>query len=297
MLSVLIPIYNQDVTKLVAQLVRQLLELKIEYEIVLIDDASREDIRLKNKVLAQYQNIVFLELEQNIGRSRIRNKLAEIAQFPHLIFLDCDSELCCNLFITKYLQAIDGFSIVYGGTTYPAPETLTKTQMLHYYYGIKREALPVNMRIKNSHISFKTNNFMIPKVVFNQIKFDENIKGYGHEDTLFAIELFENNIPVVHIDNPVVHNGVETNEEFLRKISVSVTNLKIIYEISNKKELLVRFIKLIRIYKILDSLYIKLIMRVILYPIYKFSKKLLQKGTSNMKLLDFYKLFTILKKN
>ena len=50
------------------------------------------------------------------------------------------------------------------------------------------------------------------------------VKGYGHEDTLFAMELKRHGFAVTHIDNPLEHIGIEPVEEFLRKSANGVTN-------------------------------------------------------------------------
>ena len=62
-----------------------------------------------------------------------------------------------------------------------------------------------------------TNNILIPKKIFEQVQFDESSRKYGHEDTLFGIELKQLNIPIQHIDNPIYHDGLESTEIFLQK--------------------------------------------------------------------------------
>ena len=66
MLSVCIPIYNVDVTKLVSDLHMQIQKLNESIEIVLIDDASDLENKAKNRLLKEYCKI--MELEINVGR-------------------------------------------------------------------------------------------------------------------------------------------------------------------------------------------------------------------------------------
>ncbi len=68
MLSVCIPVYNVDVTKLVSDLHTQIQKLNESIEIVLIDDASDLEIKVKNRLLKEYCKII--ELETNVGRSK-----------------------------------------------------------------------------------------------------------------------------------------------------------------------------------------------------------------------------------
>ena len=58
MLSICIPVYNVDVTKLVSDLHTQIQEINETIEIVLIDDASDIEIKVKNRLLEEYCKII-----------------------------------------------------------------------------------------------------------------------------------------------------------------------------------------------------------------------------------------------
>ena len=82
-----------------------------------------------------------------------------------------------------------------------------------------------------------TNNFGISKSIFNTLGFDENFKGYGHEDTLFGLELERLQIPIIHIDNPLIHIGLEDSYEFIRKTEQGLVNLiQLLERYSNSKK-------------------------------------------------------------
>ncbi len=80
MLSVLIPVFNEDIRNLVNDLNNQLVELGFIFEIRVYDDGSHENIRDLNKEIASNDSIIYEELPKNIGRSAIRNKLAKEAK-------------------------------------------------------------------------------------------------------------------------------------------------------------------------------------------------------------------------
>lgn len=84
MLSICIPVYNVDVTKLVFDLHTQIQELNESIEIVLIDDSSELEIKVKNRLLKEYCKII--ELETNVGRSKIRNLFVSQCKHPSLLF-------------------------------------------------------------------------------------------------------------------------------------------------------------------------------------------------------------------
>ena len=71
MLSILIPVYNFDVNALVSDLHRQAIDCGIAFEIRCYDDGSTEAFRAKNRAIQTMGNVVWVELEQNIGRSAL----------------------------------------------------------------------------------------------------------------------------------------------------------------------------------------------------------------------------------
>jgi hypothetical protein len=84
---------------------------------------------------------------------------------------------------------------------------------------------------------FKTNNFVIAREVLAQFPFDENLAGYGHEDTLFGLQLQQNQIPIAHVDNPVCNLHIDTNRVFMQKTDQALQNLLWIHANYNLKSL------------------------------------------------------------
>src|SRR5690554_1710662 len=226
MLSILIPTYNYNVYPLVEQLHKQATHLKLDFEIRVYDDFSTLPAP-ENEKINQLSNASFTLLKKNIGRSAIRNLLAKEAKYPNLLFLDADTQIIKEDFIQNYVDEIPhGYQIIYGGIRYQenAPP---KEEKLRWVYGVDREALPVEERRKQPHIRFLTLNFLIHKSVFAQLKFNEKIPNLRHEDTLFSLDAKKKELDVRHIDNPVIHLGLESSEVFLRKSRESVESLKL----------------------------------------------------------------------
>jgi glycosyltransferase involved in cell wall biosynthesis len=224
MISILIPTYNYNVFPLVQILQNQTEKLKIDFEINVYDDCSPNPVAANNAI-NELANASFLILKKNIGRSAIRNLLAKNAKYDNLLFLDADTMVFKTDFIETYLTAIKKDSeIIYGGILYQATAP-HKTQLLRWHYGNKREALPVSERIKQPHLRFLTLNFLIKKSVFSKMTFNEEIPNLRHEDTLFALDAKTKNVNVAHIDNPVIHLGIESSEIFLKKSRESVESL------------------------------------------------------------------------
>lgn len=223
MLSICIPIYNFDVTVLVKDLHEQGMQLNIPFEILLMDDESTEEYQMLNSNI-HLSNLRYIQLENNVGRSKIRNKLAENAKYPFLIFMDCDSAVSSDNYIKNYLPYLKSGIVCYGGRTYK-PERPDGSEYLRWKYGVERESILAEQRRENPNFGFESNNFLIDKQVFEEVRFEESLEGYGHEDTFFGIKLLMKGINIEHIDNPLIHIGLESAEVFLKKTKNAVLNL------------------------------------------------------------------------
>ena len=231
MLSILIPVYNYNIVTLVTQLYRQCTIIKdFNFEILVFDDGSQL-FHKENNYVNTLENCTYTILERNIGRSAIRNLLAQNANYENLLFLDADVQIISDTFILTYLDFISqkNYEIVYGGIVYQS-EKPNKNQRLRWIYGNKRESLTAEKRSEQHYLSFLTLNFLIKKEVFKQVCFNENIPNLRYEDLLFSYDLMQAKISVVHIDNQVVHNGIETSDIFLNKTEDSLNGLKYLLE-------------------------------------------------------------------
>lgn len=227
MLSVLIPTYCYDCTRLVENLLHQAERLGVDYEIVVADDASPlQEYRAKVRKINVLPHCRLIELEENVGRARIRNRLADEAQFEWLLFMDADAEVMSNSFIADYLaHTKTSAEVICGGLCHadrlPSPEV-----SLRYAYERRADRRRAAcFRAQHPYEQFTPFNFMIRREVFQSIRFDERITEYGHEDTFFGIELGKRGTNVLHIDNPLRHVGLESNEQFLEKTRAALRNL------------------------------------------------------------------------
>ena len=225
MLSVLIPTYNYVCKNLVIDLQKQAESLGIAYEILVADDASDLYYKEQNRCINKLKNCRYIELEHNIGRARIRNFLAAEAQYTYFLFMDCDGQVISSHFIKDYLNCIPKAKVVCGGIVQPA-QMPSKTVSLRYRYEKHAEKrFTAERRRQNPYGEFRSFNFLISKEIFNAHPFDETMVDYGFEDTLLGRALKESNIPICHINNPLMNNDLETNDIFLRKTLISLQTL------------------------------------------------------------------------
>lgn len=287
MISILIPTYNYNIFSLVENLHKQCKSTTITYEILVLDDASTDKkIIEENSKINSFQNCSFQVLEENIGRSKIRNLLAENAKHDWLLFLDADTFPSNSEFIEKYLATFsEGSSIVFGGIKYP--ENNSKNFSLRYKYGSERESLSLVQRLKNPYRSFITMGFAIKKEVFQKMKFNEKLTGYGYEDSVFAYELQKNNIPLLHIQNPVVHLNLETNDDFIKKSQLALQNLLNFY---NTGSIDSKTVKILKTYSKLKKWNLLFAVRGFFNVFKKTALKNLNSPKPSLFLFDLYRL-------
>ena len=222
-LSILIPTYNQDCTQLVHDLLEQLPQ---DAEIIVADDGSTvATIREQNNVISQLPQCRYWQARMNLGRAKIRNLLAEMAQGEWILFIDSDAQVQSKDFIASYLKETEGRQVICGGTgNYDSCPSEDKA--LRYKYEIHAERRrTLKARRRKPYAQFSTFNFMILRELFLQIRFCNEICDYGHEDSLFGLALKDRKIPVLHIDNKLIHTGLEPTPAYLRKIKTSLFTL------------------------------------------------------------------------
>jgi len=286
MLSILIPTYNYNVYPLVLELHKQCLACRIDFEIIVIDDAGKFFYE-ENQAINELVNCQFSTNNQNIGRSKMRNLLGQQAKFQWLLFLDADTIPLNENFIANYLPYIaNEQQVVYGGITY-SEKLINKNCSLRWFYGKEREAIGAKKRNLNPYISFLTLNFLIPKAFFNIVSFNENIPNLRHEDTLFSFELLKKKIPILHIDNQIVHLGLDTNEVFLNKTKQSVVALK---NLVDKKLINSEYVRLSKIFSKLEQLKCTAIFAKLFSIFQSKMEKQFCSNTPNLLLFDFYRL-------
>ncbi|MGV6829962.1 MAG: glycosyltransferase family 2 protein [bacterium] len=286
MLSILIPTYNYNAFPLAQILEKQALESNIEYEIICLDDASNGHLE-ENLKINGLKNGRFDTNTENLGSILNRKKLAEEAKFDWVLFVDADTSPKSPNYLSNYIKFIDGDKqFVFGGFTYRNIKH-NPTNSLRYYFGKQREEVPSKKRNERAYKITISANFLCEKTKFLNLIKKVSFNNYGL-DYLFGALLKENDVKVYHIDNEVLHNGLDQNEAYLTKINKSLETLKklLFNNLVPKND-----ISLLKVYNSLK--------KVGLIPLVIFSFKICQNQLKNhllfskkpsMLLLSFYKL-------
>ncbi|GLB50002.1 glycosyltransferase family 2 protein [Neptunitalea lumnitzerae] len=226
-ISVLIPVYNYNATKLVTMLHNYYFDEKLDIEIICCDDGSTQFLE-ENKQLSKLPHCTYFRSKRNKGRSQTRNFLAQKATKEYLLFLDCDVLPKNVSFFHRYINAIlEGKEVVFGGWEY---SVTPREQNLRWLFGIYREALPLEERIKDPYRSSFTSNILIKRNIFNSIRFESSLTEYGYEDYLFIKNLERRNIPVHHISNEIYHFIEDHSSEYLKKTNRAIENLVYLHD-------------------------------------------------------------------
>jgi glycosyltransferase involved in cell wall biosynthesis len=287
MLSILIPTYNYNCFPLVKKLYEQALNASISFEIIVLDDCSTVFVE-ENEKISEVPFCSYFQSKINKGRAKTRNELAVLAKYDFLLFIDADADTPDDQFIFRYLAYCNDNSIVCGGTIYNQ-KNVDPSFTLRLKYGKRREFRSLSARQENRYNSFSSFNFLIPKNIFQKIRFNESIVDYGHEDTVFGYELKLYQYNVIHIDNPLIHKGLEPSAAFLEKTQKSMRNLVFISKQFKYKHI-ISDIRVLRYYRLLE----KLRLNTLYLKTFKFlestiSRNLLSKNPS-LFLFDLYKL-------
>jgi len=208
MLSILITVYNQGPEQLIKDLLKQLSNIDYPVEIIIGNDCSDAKFMPVIEALDKIPGVKCLHSPENLGRSKIRNWIGSQANYPYLLFIDGDAMVKSKTFISDYLSRAEQGVVICGGTAYSEEAPTNKAEILRWKYGIKKEARSAYQRGQKPYNSFSSFNFLMPAELFNNYRFREDIQRYGHEDTLLGIDLEKAEIPLVHIDNQLIHNGL-----------------------------------------------------------------------------------------
>jgi glycosyltransferase involved in cell wall biosynthesis len=225
-LSVLIPFFRDDPRPLLVALDAEAARLDGQVEIVVLDDAGGDaalSTHVAETVAALRAPARLIQLATNEGRARGRNRLAAAARADHLLFLDSDMLPDRPDFLSAYLALLPANPAVVVGGFSVAQCVAAKDQALHRAMAARADCLPAAVRGLTPEKYVFTSNLMVRRDVFDAEAFDEGFCGWGWEDVEWGARV-SRRFPVLHIDNPATHLGLDTPAVLAGKYEQSVQN-------------------------------------------------------------------------
>jgi len=290
-ISLLIPVLDYDIIALVHSMKDAMNKVPEFYEILIGDDGSTPEYSEKYHSL-ENANVKVISSEKNIGRAAIRNKMALEAQGDFLLFIDADVMMpgTAEAYILNWLPYLNKSQVICGGILYHDSPPGDPDKMLRWKYGKWREQKTASDRNKHPHAGFSTFNVMIEKSVFLKIRFNEELKQYGHEDTLLGYQLKKADIGILHIDNGLMHEGLESNSEYLKKTKLGIENLSKLYDKVTDKSAFSETVLLLKIYNKLKYFGITRILAAIFIKYRERMEIRLDSSNISLLLFGFYKM-------
>lgn len=290
-LSLLIPVCDYDIVAIVHSMRSCVGEIPEFIEILIGDDGSDPSYYNKYKTL-EGEGVRLIRSETNIGRAAIRNRLAIEAKGDYLLFIDADTMVpgSAEAYIQTWIKNATLAKVISGGVLYRQSPPGDPDKILRWKNGRKREQKKASFRNKHPYSSFSTFNVLIEKTVFEKLRFNEEIKQYGHEDTLFSYQLHKAGITISHIDNGLVHEGIESNRDYLSKTKLRIENLSRLYDFITDKKTIAATVRLIRLYRILNILKLNMVLAGIFIRFREKMELKIDSSNPSLILFDFYKV-------
>ncbi|PZO03958.1 MAG: glycosyl transferase [Alphaproteobacteria bacterium] len=226
-LSVLIPFLRDDPSELLVLLDREASALDGTVEIVILDDGTGDAVltsALKAAIAGFRLPVQLMTLGKNEGRSKGRNRLSEAARGQYLLFLDSDMRPDTDQFLINWVAIANDQhpAIVFGGfSLLQAPADACFA--VHRSMAARSECVSADVRSQAPEKYVYTSNLLVRRDVFDSEGFDPAFTGWGWEDVEWAMRVSRTH-PILHIDNPATHMGLDTVDALARKYEQSAAN-------------------------------------------------------------------------
>lgn len=210
-LSILIPAYN--VENYIEECINSILNLNIDYEIIIINDGSTDKTLKKIQKYKKYNYIKIIS-QENMGISKTRNNLLKSATGKYIFFLDADDYINKENFI-KLLNNLDNQDLIlfnyniYNNNTKKFKKNIFKSEF----------NLIKNNKEKFIELICKRNDlylwtFLIKKEIITKKQID--FLPYLFEDLEFLLKIIYHTNTIEFIDLNIVNYRINRDNQITK---------------------------------------------------------------------------------
>lgn len=137
-ISCVVPVYNEEavIGKFVAALQEELRKLAHRFEIIIVDDGSRDQTIENIQQLPKDYQVKLLGLSRNFGKEVALTAGIEHAKGDVVILIDSDFQHPISLISTFLTYWAEGYDMVYGVRESRASESYLKRQFAQWFYSL-----------------------------------------------------------------------------------------------------------------------------------------------------------------
>lgn len=146
-ISCVVPVYNEQdvVAPFTQKLAATLSELTNNFEIILVDDGSRDHTVEKIQALPKTCRVKLLGLSRNFGKETALTAGIENASGDVVILLDADFQHPVEVLSTFLQKWTEGYDMVYGERQGRESEALLKRNFARLFYWIMQKITSINI--------------------------------------------------------------------------------------------------------------------------------------------------------
>jgi len=215
-LSVLTPFHRHDPSALLARMAGA----PAGVEFILLDDGSGSASLLAEVILAAERvnaPVRIIVWSKNGGRAAARNRLVAEARGEYVLFLDADMIPDSPHFLSIWLGVLSTQRprVAFGGLSVVHTQADEDTALHHNLFA-RSDCAPAHIRAQKPAQSTASSNLAVRRDFLAAHPFDQRFTGWGFEDTDWALSV-ERRAPILHVDNPATHAGLDDVSTLMRK--------------------------------------------------------------------------------
>lgn len=146
-ISCVVPVYNEEavITDFVVQLTETLRHFTHHFEIIVVDDGSKDATVAKLRTVSRECHVKLLALSRNFGKETALTAGIEHASGDVVILLDADFQHPLALLNTFLQKWAEGYDMVYGERTDRESESMIKRNLARLFYWIMQKITKINI--------------------------------------------------------------------------------------------------------------------------------------------------------